>query len=553
MISGIGWGLPDQYRLDLLTINSDMTDEQLKLISNDRNKYYNNLNQIRDQQVENLRTGKQIDFFSKPITEKKQQYISLQEKRTFFRDYILGSSAVDEKKVYSALSQMNIKKLDFELKTFYGGAYVYPTGIMIYCLKSIGLLEITKDLSKYVKFPHNIERMYICGRVLNVIAFLGTLIILAILGNHLYGFACGTTAMLIYAFSPYTMNHAVVSKPHIYAAFWIMLGLFLLIRYTLNKKNKTLIMCAICCGLGSGSLYPTVICLIMYPVLLFEHNNKQQSIKLSIVAIVISMTVLLLTNPYFLIKPLSNLLKLLYVGSGDGLGYFLSVNKIFKYFFICFCVAICFPFGILGIFFVLKGVTENDGIIKRLSILFLLWLLILSLILPNVRVSLFIMPLLCIITSSGFYQLFAKQRIIKNSLCILFIPGIIFLSSFTYCTVFHNRCYTPMKEWIENLKPGETIGCFGSISPVNMPAFPFWNKTIIRMEALNKENENVFPQYIVMGNYSDRIPEQWSKLDLEKRYKLLKICGMPHTNTFLKKLINMNQSRKAAYIYQKRN
>ena len=550
MISAIGWGLPDQYRLDLLTSNSDITAEQLKLISNDRRQYYDRLNQIRDQQLKNLRSGKQINFFSKPIIGKKQQYISLEEKRTFFRDYVLGSSAVDEKKPYSALSRMKIKKFDFELKTFYGGAYVYPIGIMIYCLKSIGFIEITKDLTKYVKFPYNIARMYICGRILNVMAFLGTLILLSILGNHLYGFACGTTAMLIYGFSPHILNLSVVSKPHIYAAFWIMLGLFLLILYTHNNTKKALIMSAICCGLGSGSLYPTAICLIMYPVLLFEHNNKQKSIKLSIVAITISIGVIVLSNPYFIIKPLSNLLKFLYVGSGDGLGYFFSINKIFNYLFQSFCVAVCFPFGIMGIFFVFKGITDKDSIVKRLSILFLIWLLILSLIIPNVRVSLFIMPLLCIITASGLYQLFSKQKFLKNSLYILFIPGIIILTSFTYSTIFHNRHYEPMKEWIETLKPGETIGFFGSISPVNMPAFPFWNKTLIRMESFNKEQVIELPQYIVMGNYNENIPEQWYILDLEKHYELIKTCGMPQTNIFFEKLINMNQSRKAAFIYK---
>jgi len=553
LISGINWGLPNQNRLDLLISNSDITDRQLELISKDRKEYYERLNKLKDQRLKNFKEGKQIDFFSKPKIGNNQPILSQKKKRTWFRDYILGSSAVDERKAYSALSQMNINNFDFELKTLYGGAYVYPIGILIYFLKSLGYIEITKDLSKYVESPQYISRMYVCGRILNVLALFGTLLLLVILGNYFYGFACGTTAMLIYAFSPYPLNHSVVSKPHVYASFWIMFGLFLLIRYHINRKNFTLILSAVCCGLGSGSIYPSVICLIMYPVLLFDNENKQQSLKLITKPIIISIIVIFMTNPYFLINPLSNWLKFLYVGSANGLDYLFSINRLYKYLSLCFCVSICFPFGVLGLFFSFKEISGKDSLIKRLCVLFLSWLLILILFLPNVRVSIFILPLLCVITSFGMYQFLSQMKYSRQISIVLFIPGLIFFTIFSYCTIYHDRHYESMKEWTETIKPDDRIGFFETISPVNMPAFPFLNRTMINMKFFNKIDKNLLPLYIVIGNYSRKKPQKWHQLSIDKYYQLIKICGMPFSNSFLKNFINMNQSRKAIYIYKKRN
>ena len=555
LISCIDWGLPDQYRMELLTSNSHITSEQLKLISTDRKQYYNHLNRLRERRVKNLQSGKQIDFFSKPKIGKNERNYSQIEKRTFLRSYILGGSAPDEREPYSALSQINLKKFNFELKSIYGGAFVYPIGVLIFCLKSLGYIEVTKDLSKYVNNPKSIARMYVCGRSLNVLAFLGTIILIALLGNNFYGFSCGTTGMLIYAFSPYALNHSVITKPHIYAAFWVVFGLFLLISYCINKSKLSLILSSICCGIASGSIYPSVICLLMYPVLIFDKDNIKQSIKLIATPIIISIIIVLITNPYFLIKPLAIWVKFLYVGSGNGLGYIFSITKIKNYLLSFLCVTNCFPFGLLGVMFCFKEIKGDDSVLKRLSLLFLLWLVILSLILPNVRVSMFTMPLLCVLTSAGIYKMLSGKKLSKRIvfiLFILFIPGIIFFVTFSYCTINHNRHNKSMKEWIQTLKPDDSIGVFGSLSPVHIPAFPFLNRSIINMSTINMVNKKQLPQYIIIGNYTSVMPKKWHSLSLKKHYQLIKSCGVFQGNYILQKLINMNLSRKGAFIYMKR-
>ena len=81
---------------------------------------------------------------------------------------------MDEFLVFSMLSYMDPVGLDFNPRGrfTYGGSYVYPLGGVLFFLKSLGFLHLTRDLSYYLKHPCSIETMYIAGRSIGVLSFL---------------------------------------------------------------------------------------------------------------------------------------------------------------------------------------------------------------------------------------------------------------------------------------------------------------------------------------------------------------------------------------------
>ena len=116
------------------------------------------------------------------------------------------------------------------------------------------------------------------GRGLNVVALLGILFLLGKLGDRIAGRLCGTTAMLTFACSGLALNQSLLSKPHVYAAFWALLSLYFIILFLEGSSSRYLAFAAVSAGLAAGASLPAGLIVFFFPVLLFSRKDPRQAI-----------------------------------------------------------------------------------------------------------------------------------------------------------------------------------------------------------------------------------------------------------------------------------
>ena len=271
----VGWGLPDKKRMDLLIGGSPPTKRQVDLLASLRQEYLQEKEAKLKELVETQRHGQKTAIQWPLVSTKALSAILTEEDRlTAFREYILASSAGDERKVYSSLSRMNPRELDFDPRKYvYGGAFIYSVGGLLFMLKSVGLFHPTNDFGYYLKHPSNIARMYIAGRTLNVLAFLGTLILLAMFGNILENRLVGTLSMLTYAFSTVALGQSLITKSYMYASFWALLAIFLIFQYVRHQKLGFFVFSVLAAGWAFGSTVPNGIIAVSYPIFLLRRGR----------------------------------------------------------------------------------------------------------------------------------------------------------------------------------------------------------------------------------------------------------------------------------------
>jgi hypothetical protein len=135
----------------------------------------------------------------------------------------------------------------------YGGAYLYPVGGLLYLLKSVGLFHPDRGIVYFFKHPNDIRNMYFAGRFLSLVGFLGVLLILGLMANRMDHPLTGSLSMATWATSTLPLNQALVSKPHVWAAFWIILAVYLLYCHYETARFRYLTWSGIAFGLGVGS------------------------------------------------------------------------------------------------------------------------------------------------------------------------------------------------------------------------------------------------------------------------------------------------------------
>lgn len=176
------------------------------------------------------------------------------------RSMMLQSDHPDEKKSFIIMSSMRPWKLDFKpLYVFYGGAFIYPLGAFLKVCSWLGLAPGTSDLRHYLRFPEDMGRLYLWGRVFIALFHVGAVWLVFDLGRRLSGATTGAWAALLFALTPAAIVNSHLIKPHPFAAFWALAALRSLVAAQSSGASRDYLACGAAAGLAAGANFSAAL------------------------------------------------------------------------------------------------------------------------------------------------------------------------------------------------------------------------------------------------------------------------------------------------------
>ncbi len=168
----------------------------------------------------------------------------------FIRPYLLRSNHTDEQMTIAALGGMHPKSFDFNPHIFqYGGTYIYGIGAWLGLSHIIGFIKISPDLNFYFQYPEEMARIFVAGRLLNIIFSIFTMVIMFIIAKKIYSIRTAILSILFFAISPAMIFQAHIMKPYIMATTFAMLCVYyslMIITTTPSIKNYVLQYLRVC-------------------------------------------------------------------------------------------------------------------------------------------------------------------------------------------------------------------------------------------------------------------------------------------------------------------
>jgi hypothetical protein len=533
LVLGIRWGLPNENRVKLLLGEAPLTEDFVSAL--------------------NFHHSKGKDHLSRHGEPREDERI------VGLRSFIGSGAAADEPMLYSALARMNPGQLDLNPRGFfsYGGSYVYVVGAVIFFLKSIGACQITNDLYYYLQHPSHVALIYIAGRVINCIAFLGTLALLGKIGDKFGGRLCGTAAMLTLVFSTGVLDQTLVSKPHIYATFWVLLSIFLTIRHSECGAWGYLVMSSIAAGWALGASMATWPVALSFPILLWNGCGKWDTFVKTVAAWGMLSLAFLLTNPYALIT-FDQFLPAIMKERQASIG--LSGFRILGSFKDMSLQAYSFPLGIVGLVTMVQVLVTGPAMLQRMAILGTSFILF-SVPLAGTRHFLFVGPLLCFFAGYGTTRFLhcvpnLRKPLKAVILVLLFLPGAIFTLMLARDVILDQNWNEQVQEWARTMRiegepsVGIFFGMYGGLMPLKMPPFPFVRANIVNMDSDKLDGRP--PEYVLISSYClDRQPERWAAHPLRPKYSLAYALGFRESYNWFLNFRVQSQSCIAGWVYRR--
>ncbi|MBD3334213.1 MAG: hypothetical protein GF355_01750 [Candidatus Eisenbacteria bacterium] len=584
LAAGIDWGLPSRERIELLLHGIELTESQRERLTSARERFYEELDAREAAAAEDFLRGETQNL---PALEAPGLWLTEEERFVYLRGFILGSAAIDERTVYSSLSRMNPPAGDFDPRQYaYGGAFIYPVGVLLWVADATGIIHATSDVAYYIDHPGDVARMYLIGRFLVVIAFVGVLLLLAAIGDLLGNRRAASLAMLVWATSTLPLNMAILTKPHVYAAFFSLLGTYLLVLWTRDPRHRYLAGSAVSMGIATGAAVSAAAMLLLYPFLTYRNPPGRRWIKLNLFCGLGALVPFLLTNPYALLSYDRYFLYVWHLGTdvGEGLGLAVpAAAKLPAYIGRMLTQSYAFPAGLAGAAYLLVAAIRSTGPVRRLALALVVLLIGIGLTLANPRMTVFLGPLICLFSGLGLDRLIAAVRThfkatVIPVIAVAFIPPVFFFGLFAYDTINDDTWLEPTREWIAetglgNIRPNTpspSVGLVGVPAPYRVPPFPFLESKLFNLNALHEAAAAAgtltsrrpradrrpelpvargdLPEFFVAGNYSDEL-QRFQASPLSPYYELDRELGARPSLRWLLELRTKSLSRVAAWVF----
>jgi hypothetical protein len=531
---GLSWGMPSRKRVELLTYGFTRTPAQIKT-------HYSAMEPSADKE-----------------TSREDEYVlSVWHKYQNFWDCVLYSSATDEWHTYGQLAAMKPAELDFRItRQVYGGAFIYAVGASLMLGKLAGIVHIVPDSLYYLTHPEEMARIQMTGRVLLAASYLGVLLLLALWGNRLGGRITGTAAMAAWLLSPMPFVLTLVTKPHVYAAFWGLWALYLLWRHLEAGGRGKLLASGACLGLAVGSSIVAGALALAWPVLLWDPKAPKDFVKSLGYSAMSGLAVFLLSNPYSILDFHGFISEISRHTNGvHGRFLSISVNSILDSLNKFFISGYALPVGILAIYGFHAAQIEEFNPTKRLALLGAFYLLIFTFILGISRVTLFLGPLICLFAGLALGRLTklcppSRKRALIILLCLLAAPGLFATGSKARDVIWDQGWYAPTKAWVSqaNIGPQTSIGIIGSsITPNIYPPFPFLRAKVVNLR--HYRSGKALPRFVVIDNTLKSL-SLWIRNPLRKRYRLLQNLGYRKAWSLLDGWIYPSEARLAGWVFE---
>ena len=542
LIGSMRWGLPSRERNELLLHGTELTSGELAEIRSLTSSYFEQRDEADQFAAEQLEQGVLVPGHR--ATEIGAE-LSDVEKLRAVRRFLLSSSAVDERKPYIALARMDPRHGDLDPRGFmYGGAYLYLVGATLLAWETVGWLDAPRDATEAVDHPEQVARMYLAGRLPSLLAFLGVaLLLLAWARNRECTREAATLAMAVWVTSTQPLTQALVSKPHVYAAFWVFAATYALHGHSRTQGTRWLAASGLCMGMAAGSSLVSAAAGILFPIVLWERPGLRFWRRLGLV--LASMTVaVVVTNPYVLVSPEQYLRTVLQMGSSGGSGHgVLDIGKGWHTLRDLLVRGYSFPLGILGAVGSLWQLIRGRCFLRRLSLAF--WVLLLGVGSTDGRVRhmIFLGPWLCLFAGIGWVVLFqyvvrrARPAVAKGLTFALLAPGILFFAIFARDSLSDEAWLAPARVWADELATFRTehghpavLGIFDRPEPSDHPPFPFLRAPVLNL--VENRDPDARPEFVLVGSlyYGEWY---WDAHPLRREYALAYELGVRRTDSWL--------------------
>jgi hypothetical protein len=266
-LAGIGWGLPSARRVALL----GGCVEKVRVELGPRSS--------RDM---DSRRGQAAILAARPAEAQP-------DLARWVRRYLLFSDSPDEPLTLMALANMRPRQFDFNPRMVeYGGLHVYGTGAALALAHASGGGRITGDVAHYADRPGHIAGLYIAGRFLMALYNAGIALLLfcfagsvaARMPQSTAGSArllCGWAAALMWLLSPPSLAFSHVINPHLPAAFYATLAVWLAWRAGDELNVRCWLGAAAASGAAAACALNAALSFLMLPAAAFFAAHAAES------------------------------------------------------------------------------------------------------------------------------------------------------------------------------------------------------------------------------------------------------------------------------------
>ena len=512
---GIRWGAPDENKIRLVFGNREVLsafvpemvkgrEEIREMIFFGADKYATGYNERQAVTVE-MKSGK--------MTVTKSTFNAM-------RTFLLRTYYPDEHMMLIALSNMSIRKMDFNPRIYsYGGAYIYPTGLWLgvcaffRCVKPVG------NVAYYLNNPTEMGRIYAAGRMLGVFATLAIMVLLYLIGKNFFHQRVGLIAAFLFGVTPLIVVRNHYFSPYVFALFFVVASLYFSFQATAEDRLKNYILAGLLSGIAAGAVVIFGLSLV-FPMfaggLYYFSNRTRSSVKIILKGFCFSVVAagvgFILTNPYLLVSGTEFLKEMQFNKASFlwELEQFKTFHRSIPPFVYYLLNSLKTGFGwplllaaLAGLFTLKRKERRRENLLLALS--FLLTLVFLGVSSPwFVRRSILLTPFLVLAAGNFFNLLFVRPAWKPLGMILLAVViGYNLLFSLAYDRIFlQKNVRDEAGAWINsNLPEGKSIGLVQMPAPYRTPPFAFYKFRLLSV-GLNKNLlEKEKPAYLILNEY----------------------------------------------------
>lgn len=400
------------------------------------------------------------------------------------RSFLLQAEDGDAQKTYGAISRMKPEKLDFNPHFFtYGGAYLYSISFLLFLAKSFRILNLNvHDLSFCFLNPDEVAKIHIIGRSLGAISNCGSTLILYLIGSSYFSTTIGLLSALFFALSPTMIAYSHVSKPHVFATFLGLLGIFFALKIIKKSQFKNYLLSSFFIGLSMGASF---VNLVLLPLPLIAAFLKKAFKPKYVFFSLFSIFIFFLTNPYTILsfKEFKQcIVSHAATGGRGGLeqdlkmkkeGYILPGTEKTFCFFSSLATESITPFGfflfLLGLYSFFKFFPSFKKLIFFSSIL----ILSIGICTGALRIGILFIPLSLLILSFSWEVYQGKKSFFIKSLFLLNLSFLLFDSVLLNLDFVKGDNFIEASRWINKNIPEQSLILLNNkdISPSSCPPF----------------------------------------------------------------------------------
>lgn len=457
------------------------------------------------------------------------------------RSFYLRSAHDDEQTFLIILSRMKPLKLDLHPHMFiYGSAHIYSLGASLAAGAATGLVKLHRSLAPYMAEPARMAAMYLPGRLLSVLAYVGCGLLLLLIGRRHIDTGTGWLAGLMFLCSPAAVVQAHVLKHSTFWTFFALLAFERSAEVVKEGRLRDYALAGVAVGLVLGTSlggWPVALAVALAAVLRVRAGNKPLAeVKGVCLAAGAAVGVFFLTNPYWVLDWPEASAELAVIRQANS-GFNLSQPLVFVSHALRYAVtAPVLALMALGAFLAARQGSRKKALLLCLGFL-CLGLASTATFQKSVegarsmRYFLVWMAFGLLLAGRAVFAP-GKWRTLRLALGALAALNL-FFEGLTYSYNFHVAATTASNhcragEWIEaNIPPGATVGALRLPAPSNIPYFRFdrYDLVLIEHTLFKGLPPEKLPQFmlVTIPDYDDR-PDMGPNLS---RYDRLAVFDRP--------------------------